>query len=319
MMRCGRHLLAFLVLFVWVGCHDKETSFLADSRGAGQEGSPDLGASDRSSRDSAPSTDKGWTSIRCIKRVQSIEGCTQTNGGVEICDGKDNDCNGLIDDVDTGKDGIYDCDKVALLGNAGANSSADFIAWLEKSTATGSAVRMQTTGNAPTLTMALLEPYNMVVLDWLTRDYTDEEAEVLRQYVAGGCGVVSMTGHVGNDTAKDRPSSLLARIGIRYTGALVTAEVSKFYTHAVTQGIVKPVPFNGGFPVEEVTSVTGGTTTKVADLPSGLTAGMVQERGQGRVFVWGDEWISFDSEWNKPTYDVVLLWQNVFKWLGRYK
>src|SRR5262249_12543938 len=31
--------------------------------------------------------------------------CTKTNGGVEICDGKDNDCNGQIDDgVDTAKD-----------------------------------------------------------------------------------------------------------------------------------------------------------------------------------------------------------------------
>lgn len=41
----------------------------------------------------------------------------------------------------------------------------------------------------------------------------------------------------------------------------------------------------------------------------------LSQRDQGRVFVWGDEWIEFDSEWsNLP--EIQQLWVNIFAWLG---
>jgi hypothetical protein len=41
-----------------------------------------------------------------------------------------------------------------------------------------------------------------------------------------------------------------------------------------------------------------------------------REVGKGRVLVWGDEWITFDSEWSShPEYQVERLWLNSLKWL----
>jgi len=38
--------------------------------------------------------------------------------------------------------------------------------------------------------------------------------------------------------------------------------------------------------------------------------------GMGHVFQWGDEWITYDSEWTAhPDYQVQLLWLNAIKWL----
>jgi hypothetical protein len=34
--------------------------------------------------------------------------------------------------------------------------------------------------------------------------------------------------------------------------------------------------------------------------------------------MWGDEWITYDSEWDEgqhPEYDVERFWLNVLKWL----
>jgi hypothetical protein len=34
------------------------------------------------------------------------------------------------------------------------------------------------------------------------------------------------------------------------------------------------------------------------------------------VDVWGDEWITYNSEWvNHPDYQVPLFWTNTIKWL----
>src|SRR5690349_15693995 len=62
---------------------------------------------------------------------------------------------------------------IGIFGNPGAYNSPDFEQWLVKS---GSRVRrIQTTPGEP-VTAATLEPFDVIVLDWLTRDYTAEEA-----------------------------------------------------------------------------------------------------------------------------------------------
>lgn len=37
-------------------------------------------------------------------------------------------------------------------------------------------------------------------------------------------------------------------------------------------------------------------------------------RGAGRMVIWGDEWIKYDSEWMTP--DVPALWVNIFNYIG---
>ena len=48
----------------------------------------------------------------------------------------------------------------------------------------------------------------------------------------------------------------------------------------------------------------------------GFDVGKVQEVGKGHVFLSGDEWITYNSEWNDhPDYQVQQMWLNTIKWL----
>src|SRR5688572_12494580 len=42
---------------------------------------------------------EGGCFLNCPTTSTGTGGCMETNGGVEICDGIDNDCNGKLDDV----------------------------------------------------------------------------------------------------------------------------------------------------------------------------------------------------------------------------
>jgi hypothetical protein len=44
------------------------------------------------------------------------------------------------------------------------------------------------------------------------------------------------------------------------------------------------------------------------------------EVGNGKIFMWGDEWISYDVEWARVgEYQIERLWLNIFKWLSPEK
>lgn len=43
----------------------------------------------------------------------------------------------------------------------------------------------------------------------------------------------------------------------------------------------------------------------------------VNQVDSGRVVVWGDEWITYDSEWaDLANQQVELFWVNILKWLS---
>ena len=77
--------------------------------------------------------------------------------------------------------------------------------------------RFQTTADMP-LTADALQPFDVIVLDLLPRDYTADEAAIFAAWVSAGGGVASMSGY-HNDTSQDwRANSLLAPLGIAYSG-----------------------------------------------------------------------------------------------------
>ena len=43
--------------------------------------------------------------------------------------------------------------------------------------------------------------------------------------------------------------------------------------------------------------------------------GFAVQLGSGRAFVWGDEWIEFDSEWSTLP-EIKQLWVQVFAWIS---
>lgn len=117
----------------------------------------------------------------------------------EVCDGVDNDGDGIIDNVDKNKDGVCDCLLIATLGVKGGSGQGDVLAaWLTARSDTGA-----TDLADQTLTPELLAKFQVIVA-----------------------------------------------------------------------------------------------------------------QGKGHVFLWGDEWITYNSEWNDhPDYQVQLLWLNAIKWL----
>jgi len=52
----------------------------------------------------------------------------------------------------------------------------------------------------------------------------------------------------------------------------------------------------------------------VAEITDG-PVGLALERGSGRAFVWGNEWVEFDSEWQSLP-EIKTFWVNSLGWLN---
>lgn len=226
---------------------------------------------------------------------------------------------GLVLDVNAGSgsanrdDAEAGCSRlnIGILGNPGANASSNFQQWLMKSGT--SAERIQTSADVP-LTSAALEAFDVVVLDWLPRDYTAAEAEIFAAWVSAGGGVASMTGYSDNTSNDWRANSLLAPLGVAYNGSLSGGPIMSFATHPITTGLAS-VTFAGGYAVADLGG-TASVRTPIAFLPNGgEPAAVAVQMGKGRAVVWGDEWIEFDSEW-AVLPQITQLWVQLFAWIA---
>jgi len=230
--------------------------------------------------------------------------CTATETPEVSCNLLDDDCNGQIDDVDAAGDGICDCLSIGVLGDPGPLASSSFQAWLE-----GRGTTVERFGmDAAELTAPLLTGFDVLILDRLPREYTAEEAAVLLAFVQGGGGVIAMTGHDGGADLP-RANTLLAPLEVAYTPGLFTEPVVDWAMHPISIGI-SSVTFRGGYQVSAT-----GTSTEVARLAGGTPVGIALERGEGRAFIWGDEWIQYDSEWTTMPM-IQQLWANMLGWVG---
>ncbi len=198
--------------------------------------------------------------------------------------------------------------NIGILGNPGARASSNFQQWLEKS---GTSARRIHTSTAEALTSATLERFDVVVLDWLTRDYTADEAAIFAAWLSAGGGMASMTGY--NNTSADwHANSLLAPLQVAYSGALLSGPVVTFARHPVTAGLTS-VTFTGGYTVSDLGG-SASTRTPIAFLPDAV-AGVAVQMGKGRGIVWGDEWIEFDSEWSTQP-EISQVWVQLFAWIA---
>jgi hypothetical protein len=218
--------------------------------------------------------------------------------------------------VDAGSGGLdAACSQlnIGILGNPGSNATSNFQAWLE---ARGTTVqRFQTTDGVP-LTADALQPFDVIVVDLPPRNYTPDEAAIFAAWVSAGGGVASMSGY-HNDTSQDwRPNSLLAPLGIAYSGQLLGGPVTQFAVHPITAGLTS-VTFDEGYPISDL-GTAGSTRTPIGFLPSNgasVAVSYAVQMGQGRAFAWGDEWIEFDSEWSSMP-QIPQLWLQVFNWIS---
>jgi hypothetical protein len=225
--------------------------------------------------------------------------------------GGDTGVGSLLGDGSSADSGACKHLNIGILGNPGANPSSDFQAWLVS--AGTSVQRIQTTAPTPTLAATDLQPFDVVILDWLTRDYAAAEATVMSEFISAGGGLISMSGYDNVTTDDWHANSLLAPLAVAYTGALLNGPVTSFAPHPITAGLTS-VTFEGGYEVADLGG-TASTRTPIAFLPGPVTVGMAVQLGNGHAFVWGDEWIQFDSEWSTLP-EIKQLWVQVFAWVS---
>jgi hypothetical protein len=202
--------------------------------------------------------------------------------------------------------------NIGILGKPGSNASSNFQQWLVDS---GTSVqRIQTTADQP-LTSATLQPFDVVILDWLTRDYTAAEASTFAAWVSAGGGVAALSGYNDNPSDDWHSNSLLEPLQVAYSGPRRDGPVMSFVMHPITAGLTS-VTFVGGYAVADLGG-NASTRTAIAFLPNApdTTAGIALQMGKGRAVVWGDEWIEFDSEWSAQP-QITQFWVQLFAWIA---
>lgn len=254
----------------------------------------------------------------------SAAGTADSNGTPEICDGIDNDGNGIVDDVDVGGDGICDCLNIGTIGTIGPWSSGGniFTEWInsrspQPATALGDQV----------LTPELLAPLNVIVVlradtaplgqdnTPAHHEFSAAEVAALEAWVRAGGGLMTTIGYQGDEVAEmANVNRLLAPFALGYDPN-ATNIASGFVdqwgaSHPIAFGITQINIENGAGPLSTQGTIVGSTHQNEPAL-------VVDQADLGRVVVFGDEWITYDSEWQDVAeQQVELFWLNVIKWMS---
>lgn len=195
-------------------------------------------------------------------------------------------------------------------------------------------------------------PYNPADL-WT---YTDADAAALRDWVKNkGGAVVTMSGYWSDQTIEINPLNKLLNgadswSGITYNGddtfgncpdnTCYCAQSSVAFTgwtsdYADNPQLTHDLKKVGVFHGRSI-KCTGSECQVFAKDPKAGIVGAAKKLGDGRIFAWGDEWVTYTSQWGltpDPQYDdpvkyqqcvgytpstsysVPQFWYNAFRWL----
>lgn len=229
------------------------------------------------------------------------------NIGTEIaCDGLDENDNGVVDDVDKGKDGLCDCLRIGFLGDFASdagNRTGAFEAWLEER----SDVPVTHIAARDPLTPELLKDLQVIVVGNLSQRangpaFSAAEVDAVRQWVeveAGG--LMTLAGYTAREGDIIPTVSLLAPTGLSYdymgrgpgvmgTGAppIITRGIAA-PDHATLDGITAMGVYNA-YPVvgDGLVLIREGT----------FNLAMAKTLGAGNILAFSDEWITQDALWS---------------------
>jgi hypothetical protein len=236
-----------------------------------------------------------------------------TGADTELCDGIDNDHNGIVDDRDVSADGVCDCLAIATLGGPANVGAGDvFSGWLDARSDLGAQPLAAVTAEE-------LAKYQVLVMQNMSsRELSAAEVEVITDWVKTGGGLLTLTGYTVPPLDPNHVNVALAPFGMQYgtQGILFdltqllsgTAPVTNWtQPHPVTEGIMR-VGVANGFEIQGDGEVLASER--------GLNVLMGKQVGEGHVLAWGDEWITINGEWKAHAdYQVERLWQNMIKWV----
>jgi hypothetical protein len=299
----------------------------ADGNGASASGGANAGGTSNghgSSNAAGSNSSTGGLTIKDVNDPDAGGSASRVgNGTPEICDNIDNDDNGIIDDVDAGGDGVCDCLHIATVGHIGpwSNGGNIFKAWLNARSPLG-AVELAD----EQLTPEQLAPLQIVVVLHVDSTsvenkgvtapahhlFSDAEASAFQGWVRAGGGVMTTIGYTGNEANEVvNVNKLLASIGMGYSTSKLdlSGNIHSWEPHPVSDGISNIFTDNGVEPEAMGSVIAHGDGDRVA-----LAVNQVDS---GRVAVWGDEWVTYDSEWaDVKGQQVEHFWLNLLKWLS---
>jgi hypothetical protein len=304
------------------GSADDSVTGAAPSTNASSESS---GRDSTSTESPSTSTSGGTTTVTDTESgafvteeddVLVVEATTQTtdedlplNLGSELdCDGIDENDNGIIDDVDVGKDGLCDCINMGFFGqiasDAGSNTTA-FEDWL-----------VERSGEVPvkhldaddTLTADWLASLQVLIVGGLqdrSGGFTNDEIAAFDAWLQErGAGVITLNGYTADSADGQKINELLVNTGLGYDfggsiprqGVIGDGEAPPVWLtnlpnpdHPSVEGVSEIGVFYG-YPV-----IGDGTVILRGE---GFDLAMAKEIDNGRAFVFADEWITQDATWS---------------------
>jgi hypothetical protein len=247
--------------------------------------------------------------------------------------------------------------RLAVLGKPGkwgANPNGDpdtaLQDWLNSSSA-GTAQVDNFTART-TLTPEFLAQYNVIILASLSEDsnmgpwwnFSGDEIAAFGAWVQNGGGVISLIGYSGDPGEITPVNQLLGFSGITYNADGVWGTCTDVQTCNCTHSNTLS-EWNSTDPVvaqlatgmmyvgyEQGRTIRVPSDGHVAATVGGTTPALVGKVvGQGRVLAYGDEWVTYTSQWtgvgnpsaNDPNcsgylpqdkYQMAQFWYNVIRW-----
>jgi hypothetical protein len=245
--------------------------------------------------------------------------------------------------------------NVAVLGKPGkwgpvkgADTDTALQDWLNGNSA-GSA-RVDNFTERKTLTSDFLATYNVIILQSLSEDsdvgpwwsYGADEAAAFQSWIEGGGGVISLIGYSSGDEISP-VNQLLQFSGVTYNNDGVWGECADSQvctctgsntlsdwvrTDPVIAKVSTGVTFVG---FQNGRSINAPTDGHVAATIDGKPVLVGKLAGKGRVLAFGDEWITYTSQWtgagnpkatdpscqgNLPQdkYQMAQFWYNMIRW-----
>ena len=255
--------------------------------------------------------------------------------------------------------------------NSGSTDNTDAFQAFMNSNTKGTAT-MQMLETFTHITDLELSNYDVIILQALYTNpydpnglwaYTAADAAALHEWVNNqGGAVIAMSGYFSDNTIEIQPlNQLLAPFGITYDGdnTYTTNDCPSISTwgplcycaygsipfanwNSLATDITKNLGKVGIFMGRSITcpgsdcQIVG--TNNVDTTAQSNIVGVAKVTGKGRVFAWGDEWVTYTSQWGltpDPQYDnattyaqcvgytphtsytVPQFWYNVFRWVAQ--
>lgn len=228
------------------------------------------------------------------------------NVGTELlCDGIDENGNGIIDDVDVGRDGLCDCLRIGFIGSVASDAGDDtaaFETWL----AERSDIPVTQFEPGDILTPGALDGLQVIIVGNLAAransgGYSPAEVNVLREWVeVQGGGMITLAGYTASEADIVPTIQLLEPSGLSYdyqgrgsgifgTGAPPFTTRGLLNTEHPTMDTLVAMGVYNAYPV-----IGDG---EVLIREGNFNLAMAKSFGEGVVFAFSDEWITQDSLW----------------------